>query len=335
MTTPLLSVSDLSVWFPMRRQLGQERKFLRAVDGVSFEVGPGETLGLVGESGSGKSTTGRAILSLEKPESGSIKLNGREVTGLSAKELAALRREMQLIFQDPYASINPRLRVGDAVAEPLRILADLSGDALRTRVRELFEQVGLDPSAVRRYPHELSGGMRQRVGIARALALNPAFIVCDEPTSALDVSVQAQILNLLSDLRDEFSLAYLFISHDLAAVRQISHRVAVMYAGQIVEVAGVDELFDQPLHPYAGALLSAVPVTDPEVEENRQRIILGGEVADPVDPPTGCRFHPRCPFATDVCATSEPLLTETNDGRWVSCHHWEKIADDGDLQSLV
>lgn len=335
MSDPLLKVDELAVWFPMRRRLGQARTYLRAVDGVSFEVGPGETLGLVGESGSGKSTTGRAVLGLQPIESGSVIFGGRDVTTLDARETKELRKEMQLIFQDPYASINPRMRVGDAVAEPLRILADLDGDELDVRVAELFEQVGLDPDNRRRYPHEMSGGMRQRVGIARALALHPAFIVCDEPTSALDVSVQAQILNLLSDLRDEMSLAYLFISHDLAAVRQISHRVAVMYAGQIVEVAPVDPLFAQPLHPYSGALLSAVPVTDPEVEEKRERIILSGEVADPINPPDGCRFHPRCPFATEICATSAPMLTETSDGRWVSCHHAERIAADGDLKALV
>jgi len=333
--TALVTVDDLAVWFPMRRRLGAERTHLRAVDGVSFEVGVGETLGLVGESGSGKSTTGRALLGLQPARSGRVTFEGRDITNLNARDAKAMRKEMQLIFQDPYASINPRMRVGAVVSEPLRTLGGLSGEALDRRVSELFELVGLDPDSRRSYPHELSGGMRQRVGIARALALNPAFVVCDEPTSALDVSVQAQILNLLSDLRDEFSLAYLFISHDLGAVRQIADRVAVMYAGQIVEIARVADLFDQPLHPYAGALLSAVPVTDPDAEQQRERILLRGEVADQINPPTGCRFHPRCSFAIEKCSTSVPELTPTDDGRWVACHLADRIAEQGDLKGLI
>ena len=327
-----LEVSDLRVWFKVAGGLWEEDRFLRAVDGVDFSISDGEVLGLVGESGSGKSTTGRAVLRLVDPTGGSVSFKGEEITGHSRKQMKPLRKDMQLIFQDPFASLNPRMRIGKAILEPLRAAGH---DVPDERVAELLERVGLDPDMSSRFPHELSGGQRQRVGIARALSTNPSFIVCDEPTSALDVSTQAQIINLLADLRLEYDLALLFISHDLAVIRQVSDRVAVMYAGEIVELAPVDDLFGQPLHPYTGALLSAVPVTDPDEERRRERIILPGEVADPVNPPSGCRFHPRCPFATDICATEHPELTTAGDRRAVACHHWVEIAANDGLGSAT
>lgn len=329
---PVLDVSGLRVWFPVRRAVWERDEYLRAVDDVSLHIGQGEVLGLVGESGSGKSTAGRAVLRLIEPTGGSIWFQGSDLTGLSRKEMKAFRRDMQLIFQDPFSSLNPRMRIGKTIAEPMLAAGERNyGD----RVRDLLDRVGLDPSVSGRFPHELSGGQRQRVGIARALSTSPSFIVCDEPTSALDVSTQAQIINLLSDLRLEFDLALLFISHDLAVIRQVSDRVAVMYAGEIVELASVDSLFGSPLHPYTGALLSAVPVTDPEEERKRERIILPGEIADPVNPPSGCRFHPRCPFATDVCVTEKPTLMATDSSHDVACHHWERIAAEGELKALT
>lgn len=329
---PVLEVSDLRVWFPVRRGVWERDEYLRAVDDVSFHLDQREVLGLVGESGSGKSTTGRAVLRLIEPTGGSIRFRGSDLTDLSRKEMKPFRSDMQLIFQDPFSSLNPRMRIGKTIAEPMLAAG---GGGHGDRVDDLLDRVGLDPSVSGRFPHELSGGQRQRVGIARALSTNPSFVVCDEPTSALDVSTQAQIINLLSDLRLEFDLALLFISHDLAVIRQVSDRVAVMYAGEIVELANVDSLFGSPLHPYTGALLSAVPVTDPDEERKRERIILPGEVADPVNPPSGCRFHPRCPFATEVCVTETPALTVTNSSHNVACHHWERIAARGELKALT
>jgi len=295
----LLEVRDLVKHFEVRARLfGGAGGLVRAVDGVSFSIRRGETLGLVGESGCGKTTTGRCVLQLERPTSGSIVFEGRELTTLGEVELRAVRRRMQVIFQDPYSSLNPRMTVGDIVEEPLavhRIVTD--GAARAARVRQLLTHVGLLTQHARRYPHQLSGGQRQRVGIARALAMEPSLIICDEPVSALDVSIQAQIINLLEDLQAEFGLTYLFIAHDLAVVRHISDRVAVMYLGKIVELADRKALYDEPLHPYTRALLSAVPIPDPELELQRERTVLGGEVPSALAPPSGCVFHPRCPIA--------------------------------------
>jgi oligopeptide transport system ATP-binding protein len=319
---PLLEVRDLRVHFPVRRGLLQRRVgTVRAVDGVSFEVPRGATLGLVGESGCGKSTTGRAILRLVEPTSGSVKLAGRELTTLEARELRRARREMQMIFQDPYASLNPRMTVFDIIAEPLR-----THDLVRTKdeaaaeVARLMETVGLAPEYMRRYPHEFSGGQRQRIGIARALALTPKLIIADEPVSALDVSIQAQIVNLLEALQRDFGLTYVFVAHDLAVVRHLSTEIAVMYLGRIVERAGAEALFERPLHPYTQALLSAIPVPDPAVERKRRRLVLVGEVPSPADPPPGCHFHTRCPHAMDRCKQEAPLLEEREPGRWVACY---------------
>jgi oligopeptide transport system ATP-binding protein len=293
---------------------------VRAVDGLSFFIRKGETLGLVGESGCGKSTTGRAILQLYRPTSGSVQFEGVELTRLKGEALRKMRRQVQMIFQDPYASLNPRMTVGSIIGEPLDIHGLARGREKQQRVEELLRVVGLNPYFANRYPHEFSGGQRQRIGIARALAVNPSFIVCDEPISALDVSIQAQIINLLEELQDEFGLTYLFIAHDLSVVRHISDRIAVMYLGKIVELADRLELYEQPLHPYTKALLSAVPIPDPTIERKRERIILTGDVPSPVNPPPGCRFHTRCPLADTICREQEPEFREVTPGHWAACH---------------
>ena len=324
---PLLQVQDLQVHFPIRRGLLRRQVgAVRAVDGVSFHVRQGETLGVVGESGCGKSTTGLAVLHLLPATGGHIYFRGQEVTNLAEREMRPLRRDMMMIFQDPYSSLKPRMTVGTIVGEPLGVHAPGTAAERSERVAELLHLVGLNPAFVNRYPHEFSGRQRQRIGIARALATSPAFIVADEPISALDVSIQAQVVNLLGDLKAKFGLTYLFISHDLSMVRYISDRVVVMYLGKIVEPAAANDLFNTPLHPYTLALLSAVPVPSPRQERLRRRIILQGDVPSPANPPAGCRFHPRCAFATDLCRQTEPPLRELGGGgHQVACHYAESF----------
>ena len=318
----LLEVKDLKMYFPVTAGIIFQRKIadVKAVDGVTFSIKRGETLGLVGESGCGKTTTGRAILQLYKPTQGNIIFEGQDLTQLSGSEMRAMRRKIQVIYQDPYGSLNPRMTCGDIVGEPLTVhkLTTNKGE-YRDRVAELLEVVGLNPYMGDRYPHEFSGGQRQRIGIARALAVNPSFIVCDEPVSALDVSIQAQVINLLEDLQERFGLTYLFIAHDLSVVRHISDRVAVMYLGHIVEVADRNELYENPLHPYTKALLSAVPIPDPAIEATRERIILTGDVPSPMNPPPGCVFHTRCPVMIDDCQLEMPELREVEPNHWVAC----------------
>ena len=316
---PILEVRDLKKHFPIRRGLlSRSVGAVRAVDGLSFHVGAGETLGLVGESGCGKSTVGRLILRLIDPTEGEISLSGRRIDRLSQAEMRPERRQLQVVFQDPFSSLNPRMRAVDLVAEPLRNFESLSKDEVHARVADLFSKVGLRADQLTRFPHEFSGGQRQRLVIARALALNPKLIVCDEPVSALDVSVQAQVINLLIDLQQELGLSYLFIAHDLAVVEHISHRVAVMYLGRIVELANKADLYARPQHPYTEALLSAVPVPDPTVKS--QRIILTGDVPSPVNPPSGCHFHTRCRYAQARCKTDVPALREVAPRHFASCH---------------
>ncbi len=318
----LLDIRNLIMHFPLTRGVVFQRKVgaVQAVDDVTFSVRRGETLGLVGESGCGKSTTGRAILQLYKPTSGQVLYGGKDLTTLNGNEMRRMRRDLQMIFQDPYASLNPRMTVGNIVSEPLQVHHITSNNRERNeRVEELLRVVGLNPYFANRYPHEFSGGQRQRIGIARALAARPSFIVADEPVSALDVSIQAQIVNLLEELQDEFHLTYLFIAHDLSVVRHISDRVAVMYLGKVVEISDRNSLYSDPLHPYTKALLSAVPIPDPQVEKRRERIILTGDVPSPINPPTGCRFHTRCPFVMDVCRTEVPPLTDQGSGHSVAC----------------
>ena len=318
----LLEVRGLKKYFPVTEGIIFNRTVaqVKAVDGVSFDIRKGETLGLVGESGCGKTTTGRCILQLERPTEGEIIFDGVDLVGLDQRQMTPYRRKIQVIFQDPYSSLNPRMKVGSIIGEPIKVHAVEPTPRKRAeRVKELLSVCGLDPRFADRYPHEMSGGQRQRVGIARALALRPDFIICDEAVSALDVSIQAQVINLLEDLREEFGLTYLFIAHDLSVVRHLCHRVAVMYLGRIVELADCDELYDNPLHPYTQALLAAVPVPDPETESKRKHQVVKGEVPSPMNPPSGCVFHPRCPLAVDSCSSALPELREVRPGHWVAC----------------
>jgi len=318
----ILHVDGLEMHFPITKGIIFQKQVgaIKAVDGISFDMFKGETLGLVGESGCGKSTSGRAILQLYRPTGGNVVFEGTDLTQTKGEDLRRMRRRMQMIFQDPYASLNPRMTVGSIIGEPLEVHGIGKSKAERQqRVQELLKVVGLNPYFVNRYPHEFSGGQRQRIGIARALAVNPAFIVCDEPISALDVSIQAQIINLLEDLQDELGLTYLFIAHDLSVVRHISDRIAVMYLGKIVELANRDELYEKPMHPYTQALLSAVPIPDPTIENKRQRIILEGDVPSPANPPKGCHFCTRCPRVMDVCREEEPPFKDYGDGHHVAC----------------
>ena len=324
MAEPLLEVRDLRKYFPIRKGLlSRTVGHVKAVDGVSFTVHAGEVLGLVGESGCGKTTTCRCILRLIEPTSGSVRFAGREVTTLPRKELRQLRREMQIVFQDPYSSLNPRLTVGSMLSEALAIHRLARGEKARERVAELLRLVGLHPDHARRYPHEFSGGQRQRIGVARALAVSPRLIVADEPVSALDVSIQAQIINLLRDLQRRMKLTYLFVAHDLSVVEHISDRVAVMYLGKIAELADSEVLYREPRHPYTLSLLSAIPVPDPT--RRRSRIVLKGDVPSPAQPPTGCRFHPRCFMAREICAREEPVLRQVSPGHWTACHFAEQV----------
>ncbi len=323
MSETLIEVKDLKMYFPVTKGIVLRRKIgdVKAVDGLTFSIRKGETLGLVGESGCGKSTTGRALIQLYKPTTGEVIFHGTDLTKLPPEQMRQMRRKVQMIFQDPYASLNPRMTVGDIIAEPIMVHNLRKGkEAVRERVQELLKLVGLNPYFINRYPHEFSGGQRQRIGIARALAVEPEFVVCDEPVSALDVSIQAQILNLLEDLQNQLGLTYLFIAHGLAAVKHISDRVAVMYLGKIVEIAAGAQLYHTPTHPYTQALLSAVPIPDPDLERTRARIILTGDVPSPLNPPSGCRFHTRCPIATEHCKQEEPELKDIGGGHMVSCH---------------
>jgi oligopeptide transport system ATP-binding protein len=319
---PLIEVREVKKYFPIRSGLMQrEVARVHAVDGISFAVQPGETLGLVGESGCGKSTLGRTIVRLYEPTAGQIIFQGVPIEGHGARKLRPLRREMQMVFQDPYASLNPRKRVGSIIGDPLKIHKLGDKKERKARVEELLETVGLSPEHYNRYPHEFSGVQRQRIGIARALALNPKLVVADEPVSALDVSIQSQMLNLLEDLQNEFNLTYIFIAHDLGVVRHVSNRIAVMYLGKIVEMSRAEELYQRPIMPYTEALLSAVPVPDPDLAAKRDRIVLEGDVPSPINPPSGCRFHPRCRYATQVCTEIEPPLVEYGNGHLAACHH--------------
>ena len=319
-TEPILDVNGLVKHFTVKTSRGVRayKNVVQAVSGVSFSVRPGETLGLVGESGSGKTTVGRCVLRLVEPSAGSVRFQGEELVGMRPDRLRQLRRDMQIVFQDPYASLDPRLTVGTSIAEPLEE-QKIPGDH-QARVKELLELVGLSPDHSRRFPHEFSGGQRQRIGIARALASNPKLLVLDEPVSALDVSIQAGVVNLLADLQDQLGLAYVFIAHDLSVVRHVSHSVAVMYLGKLVEVATAETLYERASHPYTRALLSAIPVPDPGVERGRRRIMLEGDVPSPIDPPSGCRFRTRCPKAQDQCAVEEPALIDRGQGHPVACH---------------
>ena len=317
----LVEVEGLHMYFPITSGILFQRKVadIKAVDGVSFTVRKGETLGLVGESGCGKSTTGRAILQLYRPTAGAVRFGGETLNEVKGRSLRSFRRRMQMIFQDPYSSLNPRMNVASIISEPMVIHGLYKGNERTERVEAILDQVGLNPYFAKRYPHEFSGGQRQRIGVARALAVEPEFIVLDEPVSALDVSIQAQIINLLEDLQEEYNLTYLFIAHDLAVVRHISDRVAVMYLGKIMELAQSNELYENPLHPYTRALLSAVPITDPELERTRERIILTGDVPSPVRPPPGCVFQTRCPIAIDECREVIPEFREVQPNHWVAC----------------
>ena len=320
-TDHIIEVQDLYMYFPVTAGIMQKKVAdVKAVDGISFYIRRGETLGLVGESGCGKTTTGRCILQLYDGLKGKVSFNGTELTELKREQMRRMRRNMQLIFQDPFASLDPRMTAGEIIGEPMKVHGLAKGQEYRDQVAELFRMVELEPFMADRYPHEFSGGQRQRIGIARALAVRPSFIVCDEPVSALDVSIQAQIIILLERLREELNLTYLFIAHDLSVVRNISDRVAVMYLGKIVEITDSDELYKNPLHPYTVALLSAVPIPDPVVDRTRERIILTGDVPSPINPPSGCNFHPRCQHKMDICSEETPQLRNIGGEHWVACH---------------
>jgi oligopeptide transport system ATP-binding protein len=322
----LLKVEGLKMHFPVYRGVFRSRVGeIKAVDGITFDILRGETLGLVGESGCGKSTAGRTILQLYRPTAGSVYLDGEDLSTLHGRKLRQHRRKMQMIFQDPYASLDPRMTVGEIVGEPLDVHRTVRGKERRERIAHLLQVVGLNPLYADRYPHEFSGGQRQRVGIARALALSPSFIVCDEPISALDVSIQAQVVNLLEDIQKEMGLTYLFIAHDLSMVRHISTRVAVMYLGKLMELSDRSEVYIDPLHPYTMSLLSAIPIPDPVLEERRKRIILTGDVPSPANPPSGCVFHTRCPYAEAICGETIPAWREIHSGHWVACHFAERF----------
>jgi oligopeptide transport system ATP-binding protein len=320
---PLLEVNDLVKHFPIQGGVLFNRAVgaVRAVDGVSFSIAPGQTLGLVGESGCGKSTLARTVLQLLRPTSGSVRFEGQEIAGKGRSELRPLRRQMQMIFQDPYASLNPRKRIEQIVGDPMRLHGIAEGKEVRKRSEELLERVGLAPEHISRFPHEFSGGQRQRIGIARALALRPKLIIADEPVSALDVSIQAQIINLLEDLQEEFNLTYIFVAHDLGVVRHVADRVAVMYLGKIVELGPAAEVYSSPVHPYTEALLSAVPIPDPRANRERTERVLEGDVPSPADPPQACRFHTRCPYMTEICAEVEPEFINHRGRQWAACHH--------------
>jgi len=327
----LVSVDHLKQYFPIKDGIVLDREVGRvhAVDDVTFSIAPGETFGLVGESGCGKSTLARCVLRLLDPTDGSIHFQGHDITHIGTRALRPLRRDMQMIFQDPYASLNPRKRVGQIVGDPMKLHGGgKGGDSVKTRVQALLERVGMSPEHYNRFPHEFSGGQRQRIGIARALALEPKLIVADEPVSALDVSIQAQIINLLGDLQNEMGLTYIFVAHDLGVVRHVSDRVGVMYLGKLMEVAPADQLYDKPIHPYTVALLSAIPIPDPRQNRERERIVLKGDVPSPINPPPACRFHTRCPRATEICSQVEPPLVDYGNGRIAACHHPVNVTED-------
>ncbi|WP_136799340.1 MULTISPECIES: ABC transporter ATP-binding protein [Desulfosediminicola] len=323
---PILTVRGLKVYFPISSgRLFSKPVPLKAVDDVSFDVYAGETLGIVGESGCGKSTLGRGVLQLLKPTAGEVVWHGKKISGLRSRQMILYRKDLQIIFQDPLASLNPRMTIGDIIAEPLTVhYPELTAEERKQRVEEIMDQVGLLPLMINRYPHEFSGGQCQRIGVARAMILRPKLIVCDEPVSALDVSIQAQIVNLIQELQKSFGLSLIFISHDLSVVRHISHRIMVLYLGNVMEIADKKGLYDDPLHPYTKALISAVPLPDPEKEKKKQRVVLEGDLPSPVSPPSGCVFRTRCPIAQPVCASKKPTLQNVRDGRMVACHFWDK-----------
>jgi oligopeptide/dipeptide ABC transporter ATP-binding protein len=325
---PLLEAEHVQLYFPVKQGVLLDRTVghVHAVDDVSLRLTEGETLGVVGESGCGKSTLGRCIVRLLEPTSGTLRFRGNDITHLSRRGLMPLRREVQLVFQDPVASLNPRKRVGQIIGTPLR-LHGMERDKVQDRVRELLDRVGLPPEHVNRFPHEFSGGQRQRIGIARALAMEPRLIVLDEPVSALDVSIQAQVVNLLDDLQDDFGLSYIFIAHDLSVVRHVSDQIAVMYLGKLMELSPARELYNKPIHPYTEALLGAIPIPDPRENRARERLVIGGEPPNPINPPSGCRFHTRCPRATEICSAVEPPLAEYGDGHLAACHHPLNVSD--------